>query len=247
MRASFTPLDAPSWVVVVEHSSDDAGFVSIKVPFPDDYPPTTFRQTSDAIAELLLSYKTKDDTAILHTFYVHPAGSLDATSAEKRAVKGLGKRMLCHAVRFLLTRGSITLDARLSLEASGGRFDDDMVNRMMHDHTEVELDAFLMDFPTSIANLVEDLRLDWIDIPLVEKAALRCMYDENQKLVRYYKTYGLQVLPHLDKSERDVAYEPMQGTVHDVMNACDERSDVARRGGCVVQSRYRRSPRRMRT
>ena len=108
MKAAFHPPDAASWAVVTKHSSDDTGSISIHVPFPDDYPPTAFRQTSETIAELLLSYDTNNNTAILHAFYVHPVGSSDATSAEKRAVKGLGKRMLCHALCVLLTSGSIT-------------------------------------------------------------------------------------------------------------------------------------------
>ena len=246
MRASFQPPDASSWVVT-EHPSynkDDRVLMSIQVPFPENYPQTAFRQTSETIAELLLSYSTKQNNATLHAFYVHPVGSSDATSAEKRAVKGLGKRMLCSALRRLLTRGSITPSAQLSLEASGGRFDDDMVDRMMQLHTEADINAFLSNFPISMTNLIDDLRLDWMDIPLREKAALRCMYDENQKLVQYYKTYGLQVLP-IDESEHDVSYEPMQGTVHDVMKACDDGhlSDATRGGSCRFSS-PRRSPRR---
>ena len=58
--------------------------------------------------------------------------------------------MLCHAVRVLLERRAITPDAILSLEASGGECDDEMVNRVMETHTEADLDAFLADFPTSI-------------------------------------------------------------------------------------------------
>jgi len=248
MTAAFHPPDVASWVVVTEHYSHDTGRISAHVPFPDDYPPTAFRLTSEAIAELLLSYNTKNNTATLHAFYVHPVSSRDATSAEKRAVKGLGKRMLCHALRVLLSSGSITPATRLSLEASGGRFDDEMVERMMHSHSEDDIDAFLTNFPTSKTNLMEDLRMDWADIPLREKAALRCMYDENQRLVQYYKTYGLRVLP-TDKSEHDVSYEPMQGTVHDILRACSDLSEVsdAKRGGLggasgVMQSR--RSPRR---
>lgn len=241
MKASLKPPDASSWIVTEDRSCDDVT-VSVKVPFPDDYPDTEFRQTSEYIAELLLSYKTKQSTMTLHTFYVHSVHSDCATAREKRAAKGLGKQMLCNVLSMLLARKSITQDTILSLEASGGRFDDDMVSCMMKMFTQAELEEFLADFPTTISMIVEDMGIEWKAIPWREKAELKCMYDENQKLVRYYKTYGLSVLS-VDKSTRDVTYEPMHGTVRDILGSCKASSDAVC-GGRVDQVRYRRSPRR---
>jgi hypothetical protein len=241
MKASLKPPDASNWIVTEDRSCDEET-VSLKVPFPDDYPDTEFRQTSEFIAELLLSYKTKRNTMTLHMFYVHSVHSDYATADEKRAVKGLGKRMLCHVLSMLLARKSITQDTILSLEASGGRFDDDMVSCVMQMFTKAEVEEFLADFPTTIDNIVEDMGIEWKAIPWRDKAELKCMYDENQKLVRYYKTYGLHALS-VDKSTRDVTYEPMHGTVRDILSSCEASADAVS-GGRVVQTRYRRSPKR---
>jgi len=211
--------------------------LSIRVPFPAGHPHTEFRRHADAMAYLLLSYESEDDTVFLHSFYVHAHDSDLATLAEKRASKGLGHRMLCHALARLIARGAITPDATISLEASGGRCDEAMVQRLMETHTEAEVDAFLEAFPTNVADLLDEFPN--ADAPYHDKALLKCVYDANQKLVAHYQTYGLHVVP-VARHERDVVYEPMRGVVRDVLHACDgaPRRSPTHGGG------RRRSPRR---
>jgi hypothetical protein len=78
-----------------------------------------------------------------------------------------------YLVSMLLERKSITQDTILSLEADGGRFDDDMVNCVMKKFTQAEVEEFLGDFPTTIDNIVEDMGIEWKAIPWRDKAELK--------------------------------------------------------------------------
>ena len=238
MNEPFTPPDASSWNLTESETSTGEHRLSIVVPFPPNYPNTAFRRRTDAIADLLLSYDGQRNTVFLHQFYVHTYHSDIATLAEKRACKGLGKRMLCHAVAWLVARGSITPDASFSLEASGGRCDDAMVRRVMETHTEAEVDDFLAAFPLHVDELEQ--AYPNANAPYREKAALKCMYDENQQLIAHYQTYGLRVMP-IAIDDHDVAYEPMGGLVRNVMQACDGAMATPTHGG-----RDRTSPHRQR-
>lgn len=228
MRESLQPPHESSWILTESSTSKGADGLYIHVPFPTGYPNTEFRRNADVLADLFLSHDRETNSVFLHRFYVHVYESDIATPVEKRACKGLGKRMLCHALACLLARGAITPDASISLEASGGRCDEAMVRRVMETHTEAEVDAFLAAFPLNLADLLEEYPN--ADAPYRQKAALKCMYDENQRLIAHYETYGLRVMP-MARDEHDVAYEPMRGVVRDVMRVCDGTRRSPTRGG----------------
>ena len=138
MRESLQPPHESSWILTESSTSKGADGLYIHVPFPTGYPHTEFRRNADVLADLFLSHDRETNSVFLHRFYVHVYESDIATPVEKRACKGLGKRMLCHALACLLARGAITPDASISLEASGGRCDEAMVRRVMETHTEAD-------------------------------------------------------------------------------------------------------------
>jgi hypothetical protein len=117
---------------------------TIYVPFPENYPSTFLYKELDVddedhvLARIKFSFPSdKINTMYINRFYVntHPsmrkenkdilpemlAEMLAELSKERQLTKGLGKRLLCAAVRQALESGHVDLNGFIELEASGGK------------------------------------------------------------------------------------------------------------------------------
>ena len=232
---SCSPPDVSEWVFIFhpprKGSVDFSGKLRrgtisllVNIPFPASYPDTSFRRAHDEMATMLLSYNRLRNAAFLYAFYVHAAESDLATSTEKSAVKGLGKRMLCHTIHMLLERDEMTNDTVVSLEASGGMSNEEMVRMTMQRHTEAELDVFLSIFQEARVDEYIDERVHGMGGNMDNhrfraKATIWCEYVNNQRLVRYYNTYGFNSIRSRETAP-EIYFERMQGTVRDISRAC---------------------------
>ena len=198
--------------------SESPGRLTIVVPFPAGYPETPFRAVARHIARLYLSWSTGAPGVMLHGLYVytHPSTVQGASASpeERHATRGLGKRMMCLAIRTLTEEKSLRLETPLRLEACGGKCDDRKTRAVLRDTSERELDAFLARFPASLAEFERHVGRK---ATLEEKAELKCEYDENQRLVSYYRRYGFSEEP---LGEALLLYTPMLTTLGAALRAC---------------------------
>lgn len=201
--------------------------IYIKVPYPDNYPKTLFweknREHEKGLAYLQSNYDKKEDVIYLQRLYVFPSmNSLDessfATPEERRLVKGLGKRMLCQAIKYLLEKNSITENTTIRLDASGGYCNEDGLKYVMENYSEDEIDDYVN---TNFTSVVTD-HINYYNSPmsLEDKAKLMCIYFDNQKLVRYYQTYGLTPILK-EPGDIDPWGESMIGTIKGVLDKCN--------------------------
>jgi hypothetical protein len=198
------------------------GELKVLVPFPDTYPKTRLRSTAPALAELLLTWNTSG--VMLHSFYVYTHPSTlhgEAASPNERiATVGLGRRMMCLAVRVLLSTENLSPETPFRLEASGGKCDHLKIRAVLLRHDEHELDSFLKRHQAALDAFADDYgRLPTLE----EKATMKCEYDENQRLVAYYKRYGFMEDEVSEIS--DLNYTPMHCTLGAALDACDAGRD----------------------
>jgi hypothetical protein len=182
--------------------------LEINVLFPEAYPMTTFRtEKKNPLANLTCFFNTKKDYVFLSTFYVYTR-VYNARDEEKCVTRGLGKAMLCYAMKWLVANKRISSDAIIKLEASGGRCDADEIEAAVQRYTETELDVFLKGFPQNLD----------VDEPMTkkDKAQLLCDYRANQRLVSYYQTFGLHIVP----KPVDLWSTSLIGSVRGVLDAC---------------------------
>jgi hypothetical protein len=194
------------------------GKLKIVVPFQATYPDTAFRRSAHAIAELYLTWSATG--VMLHKLYVytHPSTINQhggaATVEERRATRGLGRRMMCLAISTLLDAEKLRPDTPLTLEASGGMCNEEKVQAALR--STDELDAFLAKFFGAADGAT-----------LEEKAKMKCEYDENQRLVAYYARYGFVEDP---LAEPDLWYTPMSSTLGKALRACGGAEYKKRKG-----------------
>jgi hypothetical protein len=129
--------------------------------------------------------------------------------------------MLCLAIRTLLEDQNLSPETPLRLEACGGKCDESKTRAVLRDTSERELDAFLAGFPASLAEV--EAR-EGRKATLEEKAELKCEYDENQRLVSYYRRYGFSVEP---LGEALLLYTPMLTTLGAALRTCRGRTSSA--------------------
>jgi len=170
------------------------------VPFPVDYPNTTFRlkRNNRPLAYLRCNFFTSKDKVELHSFYVYSKDNtyrnVDNIETDIKVTRGLGKQLLCTALRYLVDSSKVSINAIVELEAIGG--DGDCIES--ESITEYEVDLFLQDYP----NDKKDKMNAVVERPLtlLEKRTLFCEIISNMKLVEYYKK--LHIEPVIDDTYR---------------------------------------------
>jgi hypothetical protein len=212
--------------------SESPGRMTIVVPFPSGYPETPFRMVARHIARLWLTWSTEGVSpgVMLHGLYVHTHPSTiqgaSATREERQATRGLGKRMLCLAIRTLTTEQKLSLETPLRLEACGGKCDESKTSAVLRCTSERELDAFLKRFPTSLAEFEGRVGRK---ATLEEKAEMKCGYDKRHALVKYYGQYGFVEEPLGPDGEDTLFCTPMITTLGAALRACDTELPRVRR------------------
>ena len=191
--------------------------LEVHVPFPVDYPDTAFRhkRNNKPLAYLRCTFFTGRDIIELHSFYVYAKDrtyrTLDDIETDIQLTRGLGKKMLCTALRYLVDSSHISIDAIVELEAIGG--DDDCIESTSI--TEYEVDLFLQDFPNDSRDRMNSV----VERPLslFEKRSLFCEIISNRKLVEYYKKLHFE--PIIDASYRATMVK-MRGTIRNILEQC---------------------------
>ncbi len=130
---------------------------------------------------------------------------------------GLGKRMLCLAIRTLTTEQRLSLETPLRLEACGGKCDENKMRAVLRCTSERELDAFLQNFPASLAEFEARVGRK---ATLEEKAEMKCEYDKRHALVKYYGQYGFIEEPFGPHGEETLFCTPMITTLGAALRAC---------------------------
>jgi hypothetical protein len=186
--------------------------LKLTVPFPQNYPDTEFKRKNKNIASLSLSYNKEKNIVELGAFYVY-TNQIDPsiTSEDKRVTKGLGKKMLCYALRELCEKGKINKNYVFSLIAIGGKYTDEC-KEFVSKLDDSFLDKFLVNYPEDLSN---HIRYYGRELTLEEKRELYCKINDNLKLVDYYKRYGLE--PVMDGSGLGVT---MIGSVEKALEHC---------------------------
>lgn len=204
---------------------------TIEIPFPENYPPTTFylyqqRQVFPVLARIQFSFPSTiyvnedvkvEDTMVIHAFYVytHPSARQEeimVSPVEHTLTKGLGKRLLCTAVHHALSSGLVSRNGSIHLEASGGKCIQEDVTRFMETWSEGEMDRLITQL-----QFKDYLPIEEMGNTVEEKAHALCHYLENQKLVSYYKQYGLQPI-----DQSDPYYTTMNGKISSILNTCGQ-------------------------
>lgn len=219
----------PDDLVLIETPS------SIDVPFPKNYPHTPFykhqlrRQDPDPVlARIVFTFPDKN-TMFITAFYVftHPSKrqeekktidgveivtvSPEALPEERALTKGLGKRLLCAAVRQALASGRVSPNGFIELEASGGKCFRKDITMFMEKWSEAKMN----DMITKL-KFTDFLPIEEKQHTIEEKAHALCYYLENQKLVAYYQQFGLHPI---DAS--DPYMTTMKGNISNVIETCD--------------------------
>eukprot|EP00899_Mesostigma_viride_P005170 jgi/Mesvir1/14654/Mv05322-RA.1 len=160
--------------------------------------------------------KESPDALYLAWFYVRPRQfKADASDEEKEQFKGLGDRMLCHAIRKM--RPGMARSARtsstplvLKLNASGGTCPDTKPYASL---SVEDLRAKFAPFPRS--RQLKDLKDAFRDGNAERLRMYWCELEQNRLLVNNYRKYGLS--PY---DERDGFQILMKGTLDDVERWC---------------------------
>lgn len=154
----------------------------------------------------------KDNILHLFKFYVRTSQNPLATDKEVAATKGLGLEMLCHAVDLLLYAAEIPkteyASIELELDASGGECLD---NDFSTEHSREYLEDYLLSKPYH-DEFFEDTPIEQMTHD--ELAIVVCEHLSNQKLVGYYKTFGL--VPYEEHSN----YVSMRGKITTLVEKC---------------------------
>lgn len=201
-----------------------------EVPFPPNYPITPFYEyqinnESPFLARIAFSFRDKinvynkkvnvKDTMTINSFYVytHPSLTSLASLEEKELTKGLGRKLLCIAVKYAIVKGKVSNKGSIHLEASGGSCSEEDIIRFMEEWDEDRMNKSFeelkfTDFPIE--------KLD--EISINEKASALCHYFQNKYLVSYYMQYGLKPI-----DQSDAYYTVMMGSISSVLQNCKSR------------------------
>jgi hypothetical protein len=147
--------------------------LKLTVPIPQNYPDTEFKRKNKNIASLSLSYNKEKNVVTLDTFYVY-TNQIDPsiTSTDKRVTKGLGKKMLCYALRELC---KIKKNYVFSLRAIGGKYTDEC-KEFVSKLDDSFLDKFLRKYSEDLSN---HIRYYGRELTLEEKRELYCKINDN--------------------------------------------------------------------
>lgn len=167
-----------------------------------------YDEDGSTIVEISLQLpKPNDPTAFLRTFYVVPR--LEKMKGREK-YKGLGKKALCKLIGGLVEEKKLTPETPIELDASGGTVPKEFTST----ESEESLDKFLASYPSALADLDHDVKLEKREITIQDKARLAEAIRQNHRLIAYYKTYGLTVVEDKGESAR------MSGTIGGILSAC---------------------------
>jgi hypothetical protein len=189
------------------------------------------------LARIIFTFPTDKNTMFITAFYVftHPSTrqeeektidgveivtvSPEALPEERELTKGLGKRLLCAAVRQALASGRVSDDGFIELEASGGKCFRKDVTTFMEEWSEAKMNDLITEL-----NFTDFLPIEKKRHTIEEKAHALCYYLENQKLVAYYQQFGLQ-----PNGASDPYFTTMKGNISNVVEKCNAQIGRKRR------------------
>jgi hypothetical protein len=168
----------------------------------------TYDEDGSTIVEINIRLpKPNDPKAFLAHFYVVPR--LEKMKGREK-YKGVGKKALCKVIGGLVEEKKLTPETMIELDASGGTVPEGFTTT----ESEESLDKFLASYPSALADLNHDVKLEKREITIQDKARLAEAIRQNHRLIAYYKTYGLTVVEDKGESAR------MTGTIGRILSAC---------------------------
>lgn len=119
-------VEYPLFLHITSKEEENNIWIIGEIPFPDNYPLTTFHKEllHKGIAILFLKYNKANNILEIDTFYVYSSFSVYKkyiNPHEEKNLKGLGKYMLCKVIHFLVNHTFISLDTTVTLLASGNQ------------------------------------------------------------------------------------------------------------------------------
>lgn len=214
--------------IIVENFDIEEGILYLSVPYPKDYPMTTFRLNNyrNKIAYLLINFENvrTENYIYLELFFVHASKysilSKYLMKEEIELSKGLGKKMLCYAINLLINNFIIDKNTTMiKLHACGGNcLSDEDIDKILAIFSVEDIDNWLFE-NIRVSNIITILKS-----PLREKVKIICEALDNLKLLKYYEEYGLKQ-DITDLEELDLRCIPMIGYVYDVLKKCKNVTD----------------------
>jgi len=176
--------------------------IIIYIPIPDGYSKTSLTDMYDIFGMASISY-TENFGIYLGELYIYPQlYSKLATDYEKRAFRGIGKRMLCFALEYMLFnilkyKYSDIIDKYIYLFAQGGQTCEN-INEINKIYTFRELEEYFSKYTTDrrIKTLIESKN----------KIALQdimCYINQNKKLAKYYNKFGFRLVHYDDRNKQN--------------------------------------------
>lgn len=183
-------------------TGDNGSTIEISLKLPDNYPITAFAQHKEIEkAYLQISFgDPKDQTSSAYIDYISVTSNYadhNATGEEKKALKGIGKQMIKTAIMTGLADKKLTLEQKIKVCASGGRYTEEEVGVYMKDPKDTMV-AFEKQFPDAFRKLYDNVQtrveIGCISAEEATKEIIKtcCQIINNNKLVEYYKKYGFQ-------------------------------------------------------
>lgn len=184
----------------------------------------------EKLAHLLLRLPSQGSPfAYLNQFYVVSRVEKEKCSEQH---KGLGKRLLCETIGWLINEKLLKPETNIKLEASGGCASEEFTST----ESEETLNAFLTKYPKAMEDLKKDANREKREITIEDKARLAEAIRQNHRLIAYYtKTYGFEVDEDFGECAR------MSGTIQGILNACKSGGKRKKTRGRRKATRTRRT------
>lgn len=185
-------------------SNSDGSTIEISLRLPQNYPSSAFSQHSEEEkAYLQLSCGKQDDvTSYVFLDYIGVNSNYSeylATDEERKAFKGLGRKMIQTAISLGIERQLLTSTQKIKTFVSGGKYAEDE----MPDVNQT-LTLFEKQYPTTfkkhLLNIQTNVKLGGVTEKELEEELVKvyCQIINNNQLVKYYEHYSFKQIGDTD-------------------------------------------------
>lgn len=170
--------------------------IYLNIPFPSNYPNTEFRKKNVYIAYIDAVIDIINKNLYIDSFYVNSNKTNNIYEEEKKLCKGLGKKMLCYLISYILEKKYLTENDNVRLLVVNPHFCDEKKLEKYKNMSEEEVNNFFIKFPNAINKYIETFieNKNNYNITFEDKIKIICRYVEGQKnLIKYYEKYGFVI------------------------------------------------------
>lgn len=217
MESTKVALTQDDLIITVKLDEEEQ-LLSVRVHFPNNYPKTLLRSQKEftefglPLASLNIEVQDAPKEIYIAGFYVRPAKGLYKDVIlpwERELVRGLGRKMMCLAMSEILNRKIMPRTGLVALHAAGGVCSEAMLEEFSKRVSQASAKQILMSTFPSYTNIRDD-----------EAQDILCAYEQNKKLVEYYRTtYGFEDYPNSPNPKRP-EYHHLAATLETVLAHC---------------------------